>query len=132
MTTGAAAVPDADVLLFLDADLGDTATGRPRLLPPVLEDRADMTIATLPPNTPPAADTGSWSGWPAWHPAGHRFRPGAAVVRAARADPRRVRPGVAAWPPGFGVETALTIDLLRAGLRVQEVALRPAAPGHRH
>jgi hypothetical protein len=121
MTTGAAAAPDADVLLFLDADLGDTAAGAAPLLAPVLADRADMTIATL----------------PAQHTAGggHGF-----VVRLSRRGIQRAT-GFAPVQPlsgqrcltraafsralplasGFGVETALTIDLLRAGLRVQEV-----------
>jgi len=121
MTTGAAAVPDAEVLLFLDADLGDTASGAGPLLPPVLEGRADMTIATL----PTQATAGG----------GHGF-----VVRLARAGIQRAT-GFAPVQPlsgqralsrvafgralplaaGFGVETALTIDLLRAGLHVQEV-----------
>jgi glycosyltransferase involved in cell wall biosynthesis len=121
MTTGAAAVPDADVLLFLDADLGGTATGAAPLLEPVLAERADMTIATL----------------PAQHTAGggHGF-----VVRLSRWGIFRATGFVAVQPlsgqrcltraafsralplaSGFGVETALTIDLLRGGLRVQEI-----------
>jgi glycosyltransferase involved in cell wall biosynthesis len=121
LSTGAAAVPDADVLLFLDADLGATAAAAAPLLAPVLADRADMTIATLP--------TQHTAG------GGHGF-----VVRLARRGIARATGFVAVQPlsgqrcltraafqralplaRGFGVETALTIDLLRAGLRVQEL-----------
>jgi glycosyltransferase involved in cell wall biosynthesis len=120
MTTGAAAMPDADVLLFLDADLRGTAAEGAALLAPVTGGEADCTIATL----PPAVGAG-----------GRGF-----VVRLARegieratgyapAQPlsgqrcltRRAFEAVLPLADGFGVETAMTIDLLRLGFRVVEV-----------
>lgn len=52
METGAAAVAERDGvrarhLLFLDADLTDSATGAEPLIEPVVAGRADMTIGTL-------------------------------------------------------------------------------------
>lgn len=128
METGAAAVAAADardggsrLLLFLDADLEGTAAQAAPLVPPVRDGEADMTIAVLPPQCTAGG--------------GHGF-----VVRAAREGIRKTtgfvataplsgqrcltRPAFEAARPlaaGFGVETALTIDLLRAGLRVREV-----------
>jgi glycosyltransferase involved in cell wall biosynthesis len=129
MVLGACAVDAVDAheggvrrhLLFLDADLGDSAGAAAALVGPVREGRADMTIAVLPPQ--PAAG------------GGHGFvvrlsRRG--VMRLAGFEPTQPLSGQrcltraafdAARPlaPGFGVETGLTIDLIRKGLRVVEV-----------
>jgi len=131
METGAAAVHAVDVregraqapwhLLFLDADLEQTAVEAAPLIEPVRAGDADMTIAVLPPQQRPGG--------------GHGF-----VVRRSR-DGIHKATGFTATQPlsgqrcltraafeaarplayGFGVETALTIDLLRRGFRVQEV-----------
>ena len=125
MTTGAAAVPEADVLVFLDADLRETAAGAAALVAPVLAGEADCAIATLP-KAPGAGGHGfvvrlaangieRATGWRPTQPlSGQRC-----LTRAAFE---------AALPlaPGFGVETAMTIDLLRAGYRVVEVPTRIA------
>ncbi|MEV2278923.1 glycosyltransferase [Nocardiopsis sp. NPDC049922] len=108
-------------LLFLDADLGATAERAEPLVTPVLEGRADMTIALFPATR--------------MRLGGHGF-----VVRLARGGVRRATGWEPEQPlngqrcltraafeaarplaPGFGVETGLTIDVLRAGLRVVEV-----------
>jgi len=107
-------------LLFLDGDLGHTAASAAPLTEPVLAGEADMTIAVFASRV---------------RQGGHGF-----VVALSRAGIERAtgwRPAQplngqrcltraafeAARPlaPGFGVETALTIDLLRCGLRVREV-----------
>ena len=127
MTTGAGAVPDADLLVFLDADLRETAAAASALVDVVRRGEADCAIATL----PRVAGAG-----------GHGF-----VVRLAadgieratgwrpeqplsgqRALTRAAFEAVLPLAPGFGVETAMTIDLLRAGYRVVEV---PCAMAHR-
>ncbi|MFB4304792.1 glycosyltransferase family 2 protein [Actinomadura sp. GTD37] len=107
-------------LLFLDADLAGTAREAAPLVEPVRAGDADMTIAVF--------STTVKLG-------GHGF-----VVRLSREGIRRAT----GWEPdaplngqrcltraafdaalplaaGFGVETALTIDLLRQGFRVREV-----------
>ena len=45
-------------LLFLDADLEETARNAAPLVPPVLAGEADMTIATLPPQSQPGGGRG--------------------------------------------------------------------------
>jgi glycosyltransferase involved in cell wall biosynthesis len=134
MTTGAGYVARHDAvegrvgssderrpLLFVDGDLEDSAANLGVLVTPVTDGRADMTIATL-----PAQRTSG---------GGHGF-----VVRLARngiedlTGFRAVQPlsGMrcltraafdAASPlaRGWGVEVGLTVDVLRAGLRVEEV-----------
>jgi hypothetical protein len=108
-------------LLFLDADLEATAAAAAPLVEPVLSGEADMTIAVLPPQYRPGG--------------GHGF-----VVRLSREGIRRATGWTATQPlsgqrcitraafdaalplaTGFGVETGLTIDLLRKGFRVREV-----------
>ena len=107
-------------LLFLDADLAETAAGAAPLAEPVREGRADMTIAVF--------STRVKQG-------GHGFvvgLSGSGIMRATGWRPAQPLNGQrcltraafeAARPlaPGFGVETGLTIDLLRRGLRITEV-----------
>jgi glycosyltransferase involved in cell wall biosynthesis len=117
-----------DLLLFLDADLGVTACEAQALITPVLSGAADVTVATF----PVIPGRGGGMG---------------VVVRLSRAGIRRAaghtlaaplsgqrcltRAAFAAARPlarGFGVETAMTIDVLRAGFRVVEI---PTKMDHR-
>jgi glycosyltransferase involved in cell wall biosynthesis len=113
--------PPADVWLFVDADLEDTAAALEPLLEVVLGGRADLAIGA-----PPAFETG---------------RGGFGIVRRAAARAIHAACGFEARAPlsgqraitaaalsacrplarGFGVETAMTIDAVRAGFRVVEV-----------
>lgn len=108
-------------LLFLDADLGASAQAAAPLVEPVRAGAADMTVGLLPSDRTRGG--------------GHGF-----VVRLSRAGILRATDWEATQPlngqrcltrrafdaarplaRGFGVETALTIDLLRRGMRVREV-----------
>lgn len=120
METGAAAVPGADLLLFLDADLRETAVAAAVLVPPVERGEVDCTIALLP-RAPGAGGHGfvvrlaregieRATGWTATQP-----------LSGQRCLTRAAFDAVLPLAPGFGVETAMTIDLLRAGFRVVEV-----------
>ena len=130
MTSGAARVAGlepgreagaARALLFVDADLEETAAATAVLAEPVLAGEVDMTIAVL----PRQRSTGG----------GHGFvvrlaRKG--IVRATGWTPTQPLSGMrcltreafeAALPlaHGWGVEVGLTVDLVRAGYRVVEV-----------
>lgn len=126
MESGAAVAPEEPYLLFLDADLGATAAEGAKLLDVVRRGETDCAIGTLPPV----------------RGGGHGF-----VVRLARdgiekatgwapsqplsgqrALSRRAFRAVLPLADGFGVETAMTIDLLLHGFRVVEV---PADIAHR-
>jgi hypothetical protein len=139
MVTGASEAATAGFpaapLLFLDADLEATAAAAAPLVAPVVDGRADMTIALLPRTTPGG---------------GHGF-----VVRLARQGIERAT----GWTPtqplsgqrcitrelfdavqplarGFGVESGLTIDALRRGATVLEcpvpIAHRVTGTSWRH
>lgn len=107
-------------LLFLDADLAESAGHAAALVQPVRDGRADMTIAVFSERV---------------RVGGHGFvvgLSGAGIRRATGWAPAQPLNGQrcltraafeAARPlaPGWGVETGLTIDLLRRGMRVVEV-----------
>ncbi|HEU4355602.1 MAG TPA: glycosyltransferase [Actinomycetota bacterium] len=117
---------EPDVWLLADADLGATAADLARVLEPVLEGRADLAIAAFPPGEGggfgivkrfAARSIGLVCGFVPGEPLSGQRAATAATIAACRPLAR-----------GFGVETAMTIDAVRAGLRVLEVA---AALEHR-
>jgi len=111
---------DADMLVFIDGDLGPTAGIARRLLEPILTGTADMAIAAPSPTGP--------SGFglvESLSRLGIRALTGRQLARplsGQRALHRDVL-ARAKIAPRFGVETALTIDTLRAGFRVVEIPL---------
>lgn len=122
MTSGAARaqelMPGAPVL-FVDADLGDSAARLGPVVSPVLAGTADMTIAVLPPQ--PGGGFGlvvrtagsgirRLTGWEPTQPlSGQRCITHDALVDAMP------------LARGWGVEVGLTVDVLRSGGRVLEV-----------
>lgn len=126
MATGVEAATRAglifDAVLFVDADLGETAAAAAALITPVLDDVADLTIAVPPPLDPgQVAGFGLVKGLAA---DGIRRATGL-EVRAPLSGQRCLSAAAldAATPfaAGWGVEVAMTIDVARAGLRVREV-----------
>jgi hypothetical protein len=118
--SGGAPAPAA--LLLADADLAASAERLGAVLAPVLDGAADLAIADLPPQQG-AGGFGVAMGLARWgieratgrrmgEPlSGQRALAWAAVERGA----------LTPFAPGFGVEVAMTIDALAAGLRVVEV-----------
>jgi glycosyltransferase involved in cell wall biosynthesis len=116
---GDAAWPAA--LLFVDGDLQETASNLGVLAAAVLDGTADMTIATLPAQLAAGGGRGlvvglsrrgieSLTGFRAVQPlSGMRCLSPAAYAAATP------------LARGWGVETGLTVDVLRAGLTVLEV-----------
>jgi glycosyltransferase involved in cell wall biosynthesis len=131
LETGAEAARTAGhgerALLFLDADLQDTAVDAATLVEPVLAGTADMTIATLP-KAPGAGGHGfvvrlasegiaARTGWTPAQP-----------LSGQRCLTRELYDAVTPLASGFGVEVGLTIDALHRGARVVEC---PVALKHR-
>jgi hypothetical protein len=112
-------------LLFLDADLGGTAAGAGPLIEPVVAGTADMTIAVFATTVKlgghglvvglSGAGIRRATGWQPAQPLNGQRCLTRAAFEAARPLAR-----------GWGVETALSIDLLRKGLRVTEVQVELA------
>lgn len=112
---------DADVLLLLDGDLAGTASQGALLLEPVVTGRADMTVAKFP---RPAGKAG-FGLVKGLARLGIRAMGGGfaadAPLSGQRALTRRAWETVTPFAFGYGVEVALTVRALRAGLRVLEV-----------
>lgn len=112
---------DADVLLLLDGDLAKTAAQATLLLQPVAAGEADMSIARFP-RPAGKAGFGLVKALARW---GIRVLGGPFDARAPLSGQRALnRAALQACRPfesGYGVEVALTVRALRAGLRVVEV-----------
>ena len=127
MAAGVASTSEIDVYLLVDADVGATAEAAAVLLEPVLAGTADMAIGVL----PSAGGKGGFGLVRNLAAAGIRRACGF-VATAPLSGQRAVRGELLrslALAPRFGLETALTVDAVRAGARVVEV---PVAMDHRH
>jgi len=112
-------------LLFLDADLAETAAQAGPLIDPVLAGKADMTIAVFSTTVKlgghglvvglSGAGIHRATGWRPAQPLNGQRCLTRAAFEAARPLAR-----------GWGAETGLTIDLLRKGFRVTEVEVELA------
>ena len=127
-------LPPSEVWLLADADLGETASRLAPLVEAVREGRADVAIAVF-----PALTGGGF---------GIVKRTAARLIRAAcgfeareplsgqRALTAAALASVRPLAPGFGLEVGMTIDAVRAGLRVVEIPIeglshRPTGRGAR-
>lgn len=111
----------ADLWLLADADLGETASGLGVLVELARSGEADLAIAVLPPARAGGFGIVKRASARAIHTlSGFRAQEPLSGQRALRAAAMEA---VLPLAPGFGVETAMTIDAVRAGLRVVEVAV---------
>ena len=112
--------PEPAALLLADADLAETAARLGRLLDPVLAGEADLAIADLPAQKG-AGGFGVAMGLARRGMARATGRTMAEPLSGQRAVRWEALPALLPFAPGFGVEVAMTIDALRAGLRVVEI-----------
>jgi len=112
--------PVPHLLLFLDADLGDSAAAAGPLAGPVRDGTADMTIAVFSSRVRKggfgfvtAASGAGIERATGWRPA--------QPLNGQRCLTRAAFEAALPLAAGWGAETGLTIDLLRRGLRVTEV-----------
>ena len=111
---------DYDVLLLIDGDLGESAIEAGKLLGPVLEGRADMTIADFPkPST--KGGFGLVKGTARWGIKRLTKVQMDEPLSGQRAIRRDVIENISKFGDGFGVEVGITIDTLRKGFKVKEV-----------
>ncbi|NLS45089.1 MAG: glycosyltransferase family 2 protein [Firmicutes bacterium] len=111
-----------DIVVFLDADLGETATETPKLIKPVITGQTDMAVARFP-QFPLARRKGLGlvklaAYYGVWQLCKQRMD---SILSGQRAAKRSTFLKLMPFAPGFGVEVGLTIDALRRGLRILEV-----------
>jgi glucosyl-3-phosphoglycerate synthase len=118
-------LPEAGSLLLLDADLAESAANCAPLISPVINGEADLTIAVLPAQL--TAEGGAPGGFglvvntarrgiaelTGWTPK--------APLSGQRCITRRAFELASPLAAGWGLEVGMTIDVLRAGLRVVEI-----------
>lgn len=109
-----------DIVVFLDADLGDSARYVGQLLQPLQEGAADMVIAKL----PRPQLKGGWGFVRGIARYGIRRLSGYttdAPLSGQRAMRRKVLEAAGKLSDRFGIEVGLTIDAVRNGFRVVEL-----------
>jgi glycosyltransferase involved in cell wall biosynthesis len=117
-----------NVLLFLDADLGETAANAGPLLNPVLDGECDMAIGILPSQPGKGGGFGLVVGLARYGIFRVTGRTMEAPLSGQRALRRAVWARARGVAHGFGAEVALTIDAICAGYHVIEV---PVDMSHR-
>ncbi len=114
---------DADVVMLLDGDLGDSARDARLLLAPVLDGIADMTVAHF----PPPRLKGGFGLVKSLARRGIKFYTGMEMqspLSGQRVMTRLVMDRLMPFASGYGVEVGLTIKAVRAGFKVLEVPVQ--------
>ncbi|WP_027340035.1 glycosyltransferase family 2 protein [Halonatronum saccharophilum] len=109
-----------DVILLVDADLGESATEAKKLVGPVVEGKAHMAIAKF----PPAKIKGGFGlvkGLANFGLERMLKQSFESPLSGQRAIAREVLEGFPGFSRGFGVEVGLTIDAHRRGYKIVEV-----------
>ncbi|HEX2954238.1 MAG TPA: glycosyltransferase family 2 protein [Bacillota bacterium] len=112
-----------DIILMLDADLGASAKEGCKLLDPILQNKADLTIGRF----PPAKKKGGFGFVIGLARKGVRAMTGLdlqAPLSGQRAMRRAVMDALGRFESGFGVEVGMIIDLARKGYIIREVPVQ--------
>jgi glycosyltransferase involved in cell wall biosynthesis len=109
-----------DIIAFIDADVGQSSSEVDKLLCPVLEGRADVTIGVL----PPAGKKGGFGFVKrlARHTVKkHTGKELSACLSGQRAFRREVVQAIGPIPAGYAAEVGINIRALQKGFRIEEV-----------
>jgi len=116
-----------EVVVIIDADLGQSASGAGKLLEPLLEGRADMTVAIFPQRCK-RAGFGLVKGLAG---SGIRYFTGLSMkapLSGQRAMTRKLLLDLLPLAKGYGMEVDLTVRAVKKGCRIEEV---PVNMSHR-
>ncbi|NLG33340.1 MAG: glycosyltransferase family 2 protein [Syntrophomonadaceae bacterium] len=111
---------NTDIIVFLDADLAESAAEVEKIIKPVLNGEADLCIASF----PPARKKGGFglvkktARWAIRKAGGTEF---ISPLSGQRAMTREVVQQVAPFREKYGVELDMTIRALKAGFRIKEI-----------
>ncbi|SFE74180.1 glycosyltransferase family 2 protein [Peptostreptococcus sp. D1] len=110
---------DADIVVFLDADVGKTSSDVIKIIRPVLADKCDVAIARF----RPASKKGGMgfvkrlAKDSVYEITGVELN---STISGQRAFKREVIDRFDSIPDGYGVEVGMTVDILKWGYRVNE------------
>lgn len=109
------------IFLFLDADLDETAPLGISLVQPLRERKADMTVAVFPPTVHSGFGlVRKFAEWGIYKKTGVSLQ---APLCGQRAIRREVYQACYQGDQGFGIEVGLTVDLLLAGYKLEEIEI---------
>jgi glycosyltransferase involved in cell wall biosynthesis len=111
---------NADIFAFIDADVGSTSSEVDKLLEPILEGKADMTIAHF----PPAGRSGGFGlvkGLARYTIQRYTGRKMTACLSGQRALTKEVLLAIGNIPGGYSAEVGINIKALAGGFRVFEI-----------
>lgn len=114
------ALKDSDIIVFVDADLEESAKDIEKLILPILENKADVTIAKF----PPAKGKGGFGFVKKLAREGVYINTGTridTVLSGQRAFKKEVLEEINYCYTGYGVELGMTIDILNRGYSIMEV-----------
>ena len=114
------AMEKADIIGFLDADLGSSSSEVSKLITPILNDEADVIIAKFPP-AKKKGGLGFVKGLAkdsVFEMTGVKLD---ATLSGQRIFKKEVLEKFKEMPYGYGVEVGMTIDILKHGYTVKEV-----------
>ncbi len=124
LNQGVGQLPEnAEIVAFIDADLGKCASEAEKLLMPVAEGKADMTIGIF----PKATKKGGFGLVKRLARCSVKLLGGVEVtapLSGQRALNRKALSAVFPLEEGYGIEVGLTIDAGRKGLRIHEVPVQ--------
>jgi glycosyltransferase involved in cell wall biosynthesis len=118
---GRADEADPPTFLLCDADLGASASELPGLVEAVARGECDLAVGAF--RDRAGGGFGVARGFARWaieRRCGYRAE---APISGQRALAAKVLPAVLPFAKGYGIETAMTIDVVRAGFRVREIEL---------
>jgi hypothetical protein len=116
-----AADPDPPTFLLCDGDLGESAHELPPLVEAIERGECDVAVAAF--RSRVGGGFGVTLGFARWairRRSGFRAR---AAISGQRAMGAHVLRELVPFAPGYGMETAMTIDAVRAGFTVCEIEL---------
>jgi len=114
------AMKNADIIGFLDGDLGSSSSEVQKLITPILNDEADVTIAKF----PPAKKKGGLGLVKGLAKESVLEMTGVeleATLSGQRIFKKEVLEKFDEIPFGYGVEVGMTIDMLKHGYKIKEV-----------
>lgn len=111
---------DTDVVAFLDADLGDSASQAETIIQAVIDGEADLCIASFPPPSKKAG-FGLVKGTAAWAIRKMGNIEVTAPLSGQRAMTREVLKAVTPFQEAYGVELGMSLKALQMGYRILEI-----------
>ncbi|QEK12206.1 glycosyltransferase family 2 protein [Crassaminicella thermophila] len=111
---------ESSIVVFLDADLGKTASEVDKLIVPIIKDEADVTIARF--SAPKKKGGFGIVKNLAKH--GVKFYTGCTIntsLSGQRAFKSKVLKKLGDFPSDYGVEVGMTIDIINMGFRIKEI-----------